>query len=139
MHTSAYNFVREHVVGKDNRICDALSRLCRTVTQTCHYPLPTPRILPMSKKASTHMKQLEILDPLVIDLAAAGAEDATYVCMLNDIENGVQGKDLDETSELKTIQGMLGELGVMVLPDGNHLIVRNGVLILVHVNERRRI
>ena len=74
------------------------------VTETHHYPFPTPKILPMSKKASTHMKQLEILDPLVVDLAAAGAEDAQYVCMLNDIENGVQGKDLDEAYELKTIK-----------------------------------
>ena len=127
MRIQSYSFQPEHIAGKDNRICDALSRLCRLVTETHHYPLPTPRILPMSKKASTHVKQLEILDPLVIDLAAAGAEDATYVYILNNIENGVQGKDLDETSELKTIQGMLGELGVTVLPDGNRLIVRNGV------------
>ena len=79
----------------------------------------------MNKKASIHMKQLEILDPLVGELAAAGADDAQYVLMLNDIENGVQGKDLDEASELKSIQGMLGELGVTVLPDGNRLVVRN--------------
>ena len=66
------------------------------------------------KKASTHVKQLEILDPLVIDLAAAGAEDATYVCMLNDIENGVKGKDLDETSELKTIKGIVLVVDVLL-------------------------
>ena len=97
MRIQNYSFIGENIAGKDNRICDALSRLCRMVTETHHYPLPTPQILPMSKSPSTHIKQLEILDPLVIDLAAAGAEDATYVCMLNDIENGVQGKDLDET------------------------------------------
>ena len=85
------------------------------------------------------MKQLEILDPLVVDLATAGAEDAQYVCMLNDIENSVQGKDLDEASELKSIQGMLGELCVTVLPEGNPMVVRNGVEILVPLGERRRI
>ena len=127
------------MTGKDNRICDALSRLCRTVTQTGHYPLPTKQILPMSKKVSTHVKQLEIMDPLVIDLAAAGAEDESYMCMLNDLENGVKGKDLEEHSELRTIQGMMNELGVTVLPDGNRLIVRNGVEILVPKSERQRI
>ena len=75
MRSAAYNFVGEHVTGTNNRICDSLSRLCRTVNQTCHIPLPTPRLLHMSKKVTTHVKQLEILDPLVIDLAAAGAVD----------------------------------------------------------------
>ena len=45
------------------------------------------------------------------------------MCMLNDLENGVKGKELDETSELKTIQGMLQELGVTELPDENRLIL----------------
>ena len=62
----------------------------------------------MSKRASVHSKQLEVLDPLVVDLAVAGAEDPQYVCMLNDIENGVSAKHLDEESELRSIQGMLG-------------------------------
>ena len=61
------------------------------------------------------------------------------MCMLNDFKNGVKGKELDETSELKTIQGMLDELGVTVLLDGNRLIVRNGVEILVPLSERQRI
>ena len=73
----------EHVTGTNNRICDALSRFCTTVNQTCHITLPSPRLLPMSKKVTTHVKQLEILDPLVIDLAAAGAVDESYLCMLN--------------------------------------------------------
>ena len=79
------------------------------------------------------------MDPLVIDLAAAGAEDESYVCMLNDLENRVKGKKLEEHSELKTIQGMMNELGVTVLPDGNRLIVRSGVEILVPKSERQRI
>ena len=61
------------------------------------------------------------------------------VCMLNDLENGVKGKEVDETSELKTIQGMLQELGVTKLPDENRLIVINGVEILVPLKERQRI
>ena len=85
------------------------------------------------------MKQLEIMDPLVIDLAAAGAEDESYVCMLNDLENGVKSKELEEHSELRTIQGMMNELGITVFPDGNRLIVRNGVEVLVPQTERKHI
>ena len=138
MRSTAYNFVGEHVTGTNNRICKALSRLCTTVNQTCHIPLPTPRLLPMSNKVTTHSKQLKILDPLVIELAAAGAVDESYVCMLNELENGSRGKELGEHSELRTIQGMLDELGVTVLPDGNRLIVRNGVEILVPDSKRKR-
>ena len=127
MRSAAYNFSHEHVTGTNNRICDALSRLCTTVNQTCHITLPTPRLLPMSKKVTTHSKQIEILDPLVIELAAAGAVDESYLCMLNELENGVRGKELGEHLELQTNQGMMNELGVTLLPDGNRLIVMNGV------------
>jgi hypothetical protein len=65
----------------------------------------------MSKRASVHAKQLEIQDPLVADLAVAGAADHQYVAMLNDIENGTAAKDLPEDSELRNISGLLGELG----------------------------
>ena len=53
---------------------------------------------------------------MVIDLAAAGAVDESYLCMLNDLENAVKGKELEEHSELRTNQGMMNELGVTVLP-----------------------
>ena len=54
----------------------------------------------LTKKVSTHVKQLDIWNPLVIYLAAVGAEEASCVCMLNDLENGVKSKELKETSEL---------------------------------------
>ena len=43
----------------------------------------------MSKRASVHAKQLEVLDPLVVELAQIGAGDPDYVGMLNDVENRV--------------------------------------------------
>ena len=63
----------------------------------------------------------------MIDLAAAGAVDPQYVSMLNDIENCLAAMDIHDDSELMSIQGLLGELGLITLPDGNHLVVRNGV------------
>ena len=134
-----YNLKGVHIPGLENKICDCLSRLCRAVTKTHHYPLPAPRLLPMSKRASVHAKQLEIQDPLVADLAVAGAADPQYVAMLNDIENGTAAKDLPEDSELRNISGLLGELGTVVMLDGTRLIVRNGTEILIPVKERQRI
>ena len=134
-----YNFKSVHIPGLENRICDCLSRLCRAVTKTHHYPIPAPRLLPMSKRASVHAKQLETQDPLVADLAVAGAACQAYVAMLNDIENRTPAKDLQEDSELRKISGLLGELGTVVMPDGTRLIVRNGTEILIPVGERQRI
>ena len=102
-------------------------------------PLPTPRVLPISKKVSTSTKQLEILDPLVVELAVAGAVDESYLIMLNELENGLRGKELGEDSELRKIEGILDNLGVITLPDGNRLIVRGGLEILVPESQRKRI
>ena len=73
------------------------------------------------------------------DLAVSGAECPAYVAMLNDIENRTPVRDIPEDSELRSISGMLGELGTVVMPDGTRLIVRNGSEILIPVGERQRI
>ena len=62
-----YNFEGTHIAGVNNKIADALSRLCRNITSTHHYPQTMPRILPTSKRASIREKQLEVLDPLVVE------------------------------------------------------------------------
>ena len=129
-----YNFK-----GVNNRIADALSRLCRKVVDTHHYTQKMPRILSMSKKAVIHEKQLEVLDPLVVELAQIGSGDPEYVEMLNDVENGTGSKDIHETSELKRIEGSLAQLGIVTLPDGNRLIIKNGCEVLIPKPERQRI
>lgn len=134
-----FQYLNDQDPGVANKICDCLSRLCRAVTKTHHYPLPTPRLLPMSKRASVHAKQLETQDPLVADLAVAGAACPAYIAMLNDIENRTPAKELQEDSELRNISGLLKELGTVVMPDGTRLIVRDGTEILVPVGERQRI
>ena len=69
-----YNFKGTHIPGVDNRIADALSRLCRKVVDTHHYTQNMPRILSMSKKAVIYEKQLEVLDPLLVELARLAPE-----------------------------------------------------------------
>ena len=134
-----YNFEGTHIAGTNNRIADALSRLCRNITSTHHYPQTMPRILPTSKRASIRSKQLEILDPMVIELAEVGASDPEYAAMCADVENMVRPKDLHPDSELKVIEGSLQHISVATLPDGNRLLVRDGVEVLVPKPERSRI
>ena len=93
----------------------------------------------MSKKAVIHEKQLEVLDPLVVELAQIGSGDPEYVEMLNDVENGTGSKDIHETSELKRIEGSLAQLEIVTLPDGNRLIIKNGCEVLIPKPERQRI
>merc|ERR1711888_9426 len=95
--SAAYNLTGEHISGANNKICDGLSRLCTTVKHNVNISLPTPILLPISKKVSTSTKQLEILDPLVIELAVPGAVDESYVIMLNELENEFRGKELGDT------------------------------------------
>ena len=59
--------------------------------------------------------------------------------MLNDVENGTGSKDIRETSELKRIEGSLSQLGIVTLPDGNRLIIKNGCEVLIPRPERQRI
>ena len=55
-----YNWKVEHIVSEKNKVCDALSRLCKSVAgySRC-YPLTPPRLLDLKKKLAKHVKQLE--------------------------------------------------------------------------------
>ena len=95
-----YRFSTSHVPGVSNRVADALSRLCRRVVQTVHYPVQMPCILSLSKRAAVHAKQLEVMDPLVMELADIGATDESYVQIMNDVGNGISPRDIHEGSEI---------------------------------------
>ena len=73
---------------------------------------------------------------MVIELS--GAVDESYLIMLNELENGLRGKELGEESELRKIEGILDDLEVKTLPDGNRLIVRGGLEILVPESQSKR-
>ena len=133
-----YNFEKIHIPGLQNKVCDALSRLCQNVMRTHHAPSEPPRLLPMSKRAHWHKKQLEVEDPLVMELAQAGSVDSSYVSMCNDIENNTAAKDLPENSELRSVAGMLQDLGVVTMSDGSRIIVRDSQEVFVPEKERDR-
>ena len=51
------------------------------------------------------MRQLDVADPKLEQLAAIGAEDPEYQMLINHIERGIQENLLEDNSELLHIKG----------------------------------
>ena len=127
-----YNWKLTHIRGTRNKICDAFSRLCNQVCLYSHYyETPTPRLLPLSKRATVRTKQLETDDPLVVNIADLGNLDVEYLSMMNAIENKVESKDLQSDSELRQISGCRDQISLVEMEKGTRLIVKNETEILI--------
>ena len=122
-----------------NKIADALSRLCGIMAKTPHTPCDNIRLLGMSKKAEIYRKQLEVEDPLVIQLGVQAGMDLEYVEMVNHTENRTEFKDLPDNCELRQIHDSIQNLGISELKDGHRLIVRNGGEVLIPRSAREEI
>ena len=84
----------EHIESDKNRVCDALSRLCKIVAgYSRYYPNSPPRLLDLSKRLAKHTKQLETYDPLVQEMSEVASLDKDYLLLLSAIENKVEIKD----------------------------------------------
>ena len=124
-----------HVTGAQNKIADALSRLCRNTFSAPTMDLEDePRILKMSKRTKVHQKQLETSDPLVVELAAAA--DPEYIEATIQIENGVLVKDTPTDCLLREVEGSFSDLSVAVLDNGSKLIIRDGTEVLIPKDRR---
>ena len=108
-----YNWKMEHISCEKNKVCDALSRLCKEVSgYSRYYPNNPPRLLNLSKRLAKYVKQLEIFDPLVQEMAEIASLDEDYLLMLADLENKVQIADMSEHSELRSYSGCKDEISV---------------------------
>ena len=102
-----YNWKVEHIRSGKNRVCDALSRLCRDVAgYSRYYPNSPPRLLNLSKRLAKHTKQL------VQEMAEVASLDESYLLMLADIENKVEMTDLSADSELRAYSGCKDNISV---------------------------
>ena len=84
-------------------------------------------------------KQLEVEDPLVIQLGVQAGLDLEYVEMLNHIKNRTELKNLPDNCELRLIHDSIPNLGISELRDGHRLIVRNGGEVLIPKTAREEI
>ena len=100
-------------MSEKNRVCDALSRLCRNVAgYSRYYPYTPPRLLDLSKRLAKHTKQIEKFDPLVQEMSEEASLDADYSLLLSSIENKVEMKDLPSESELRSYSGCKDEISI---------------------------
>ena len=83
-------------------------------------------------------KQVEIHDPLVIDLAEIAAGDIEFLAMVKDIESNIPSKELSKDNELRQLAASREEIKVIQLGRGLRLIVRNESEILVPKSARKR-
>ena len=59
--------------------------------------------------------------------------------MINDIKNRIKPKDMNESSELKKIEGEIKNLSIHTMENGKQLIVRNGCEVLIPKKGRKEI
>ena len=89
------------------------------------------RLLSLSKNLTKRCKQIEIHDPLVIELAEIAAGDIEYLAMVKDIESNIESKDLFEDCELRQLAASREDIKLIQLRKGLRLIVRDESEILV--------
>ena len=100
---SNYSWDPKYIRGVDNRVADALSRLCKEVsTYSFKYDRKLPRLMSISTRKALRAKQVETEDPLVVKLAETGAEDPEYIDMVKAVQD--EAWDISKDSELKKIK-----------------------------------
>ena len=67
---------------------------------------------------SLWVKQLDLLDPKLEDLAELGANDSGYQKMIRHIKQGIKDDQLEDDSELKKLKGDFPNLGLQSLSKG---------------------
>ena len=126
-----YSWKTEHISSEKNKVCDALSRLCKTISgYSRYYPNNPPRLLSLSKKLAKHVKMLEVQDPLVQEMAEVASLDENYLLMLADLENKVPISDMSEDSELRRFSGCQDEISVTELSGGHRLIMKGSEIMV---------
>ena len=90
-----YNFINQHVPGTQNKVCNALSRLCKSLSgYSRYYRSKPPRLLKLLKNQARRVKEIDMLNPLLQESAKEAYLDEEYLNMLHSIENKVKNNDL---------------------------------------------
>ena len=85
---------------------------------------------------SLRVRQLDVADPKLEQLAAIGAEDPQYQMMIDHLERGINEDFLENDSELRLIKGDLTKLGLQTFSKGK-LIVKDGCNVMIPSQARK--
>ena len=98
-----YSWDPKYIRGKDNKIADALSRLCKEIsTYSFKYDKQLPRLMTVSSRRALRAKQVEKEGPLVAQLAETGAENPEYIDMVKAVQE--ENFNLPKENKLKKIK-----------------------------------
>ena len=124
-----YRLEIQYIPGSETEVADYGSR--NPVQRGCHEMFSTqPGRLGIAVRSS-RVQSLDCVDPRVVRLARAGAEDEAYLKMIEDIKAGTDNKHLSNNSELRDLKGCCSDLGIHMTEEGHELIIRRGCEILV--------
>ena len=134
---SNYSWQPKYIRGVDNRVADALSRLCKEVsTYSFKYDRKLPRLMTISTRKALRVKQVETEDPLIAKLAETGAEDPEYIDMIKSVQE--DNLNIPKENEIKKIKDHKSCLSIVTLESGNKLVIRNDCEILVPKQARQK-
>ena len=112
------------ISGEENKICDALSRLCTRIFFDGHkYRTPGPILLKMCKVASVRKRQMEKNDPLVQKIAEEANMDPEYIEMMNYIKCDTDFNDI--TPDCEQMNEFMDRMSIVTLDAGTRLIVKD--------------
>ena len=104
-----YNLRVEHVRGVDNNIADFGSRYPRNTSEGEEFEILRPTICTKSRRVQE--VQFDSADPKVEKLARIASECPQYqMIMIHHILRDTPVKEIEDTSELKRMQGGLQDL-----------------------------
>ena len=107
--TMMYNFEMKYRPGKEMAVADWGSR--SPCQEGAHEDFITKNNKMGITGKSLRVKQLDLIDPKLEELAAIGAEDQDYQLMIGHSEIGIQEDFLEENSELLNLKGDLPHVG----------------------------
>ena len=132
-----YNITFVHIKGTDNGVADFGSRYPRPGSAGDEFPIFRPSVAHRSRRIME--KHFDAKDPQVERIAKIAVEDANYNKMLEHIIQRTAVTKMDETCELRNIEGCLKDLSVYKTDTGKGLILRNCSEILIPEKERENL
>ena len=137
-----YNFKFKHIPGTSNKIADCFSRLTRRIREIENIEIDEPILADHATiKKVGRKSNVQIEDPWVERLANVASKDIKYQIMVQQIETGEEFENIQKLNdcELSSMGTYYDKLSVCTLKDGQSLILKNNLEILVPENERTEI
>ena len=136
--TCYYNIVPHRIDGKRNSVSNFLSRKEQGKAEAPEYNTGPVRVLERSRRLMSSGGGIDIVDPLLQELAETGSRDQEYVRDIDLVMRKVKVEEMPKDSEIKSMSGSIHLLGVESV--GEHsVIVKDSYQVMVPKGMRREV